>query len=370
MHPDTLAVTAGRPAREPGAPVNTPIAMSATFHSDGAHHYGREQNDTWEAFEAVLGALEGGRALAFASGLAAGAAVLEGLPTGAVVVLPQSVYFGFGELLRQRQKLGRLTVRSIDASDAEAMIDAAAGADLVWIESPMNPTMEICDIERVTAGAHAHGALVLCDNTFATPICQRPLDLGVDIVVHSATKFIGGHSDLLMGACVTRDDELYAELSGKRSLYGAVPGPLSAFLALRGLRTLGLRIERAQASAGVLAERIASHPGVLRVRYPGLHGDPGHAVAARQMTGGFGAMLSFETHGDAAVAEEVRRACRVIVGATSLGGVESLLERRARYPSEAAAGTPEALLRMSVGIEHLDDLWADLEQALRVAIPR
>ena len=370
MHPDTLAVTAGRPAPEPGGPVNVPISMSATFHSDGDHHYGREQNDTWAAFESVLGALEGGRAVGFASGLAAGAAVLEGLPTGAVVVMPQSVYFGFGEMLRERQRLGRLTVRAIDATDAEAMIAAAAGADLVWIESPMNPTMAICDIERVADGAHAHGALVLCDNTFATPICQRPLDLGADIVLHSVTKFIGGHSDLLMGACVTRDDELLAELEGKRSLYGAIPGSLTAFLALRGLRTLGVRIERAQASAGVLAERLAAHPGVLRVRYPGLHDDPGHAVAARQMTGGFGAMLAFETHGDARLAEDVRQACRVIVGATSLGGVESLLERRGRYPSEVAAGTPETLLRMSVGIEHVDDLWNDLEQALRLAIPR
>ena len=370
MHPDTLAVTAGRPAPEPGAPVNAPISMSATFHSDGERTYGREQNDTWTAFEDALGALEGGRAIAFASGLAAGAAVLEGLPSGAVVAMPQSVYFGFGEMLRQRQKLGRLTVRAVDASDAEAMIEAADGADLVWIESPMNPTMAICDIERVSAGAHARGALVLCDNTFATPICQRPLELGADIALHSVTKFIGGHSDLLMGACVTRDDELHAELVGKRSLYGAVPGSLSAFLALRGLRTLAVRLERAQASAGSIAERLAVHPGVLRVRYPGLHDDPGHAVAARQMTGGFGAMLSFETHGDARVAEEVRLGCRVIVGATSLGGVESLLERRGRYPSEVAAGTPETLLRMSVGIEHVDDLWADLERALRTAIPR
>ena len=370
MHPDTLAVTAGRPAAAPGAPVNAPISMSATFHSDGDHHYGREQNDTWVPFETALGALEGGRAIGFASGLAAGAAVLEGLPTGAVVVMPQSVYFGFGEMLREREKLGRLAVRTIDASDAVAMVEAADGADLVWIETPMNPTMAICDIERVAAGAHAQGALVLCDSTFATPFCQRPLELGADIVLHSVTKFIGGHSDLLMGACVTRDDELYAELSGKRSLYGAIPGSLTAFLALRGLRTLGVRMERAQASAGMLAERLVEHPGVARVRYPGLHDDPGHAVAARQMTGGFGAMLAFETHGDGETAERVRRACSLIVGATSLGGVETLLERRARYPGDRAAGTPETLLRMSVGIEHPEDVWSDLEQALREAIPR
>jgi cystathionine gamma-synthase len=211
---------------------------------------------------------------------------------------------------------------------------------------------------------HAAGALVAVDATFSTPLIVRPLSFGADIVMHSATKYLSGHSDLLMGILIARDPEVLAQLRARRDITGAVPGALEAYLALRGLRTLALRLERAQASALELAQRLAAHPRVALVRYPGLPDDPGHERAAR-LHDGFGAMLSFELDGSPEEAEAVCERVELITHATSLGGVESLIERRARYAIDAANGAPLNLLRLSVGIEHVEDLWADLKQALR-----
>ena len=208
---------------------------------------------------------------------------------------------------------------------------------------------------------------MIVDSTFATPLRQRPLELGADLVLHSATKFIGGHSDLLLGVVVARASERAEALAHRRQIDGATPGALEAFLALRGLRTLAVRLDRSERTAATLAERLAAHPAVTRVRYPGLPDDPGHALAAAQMSG-FGAMLAFETVGDAGTAELVCERSRLITHATSLGGVETLLERRARYPGDAAAGTPPTLIRLSVGIENVEDLWGDLERALDAAL--
>jgi cystathionine gamma-synthase len=364
LHPESLAVSAGRPPHAAGAPINVPLSMTSTFRHDGEHAYGRDGDDSLRAFETALGAVEQGHALGFASGMSAVATILEGLPTGAVVVAPTSAYFGVAEMLRQKAALGRLIVRFCDITDTEGTASACEGASLVWLESPLNPTMAICDIAALTDVAHRAGAQVVCDNTFATSVCQQPLDFGVDIVMHSVTKFIAGHSDVLMGAIVTRDVAIHEAISDRRGLYGPIPNSMTSFLALRGLRTLFLRVERAQATAGVLAERLSGHRSVERVRYPGLPSDPGHRRAAKQMLGGFGAMLAFDIAGDAASAERVVSAVELITGATSLGGVESLLERRARYVGEQKVGTPSNLLRLSVGIEHVEDLWADLEQAL------
>jgi cystathionine gamma-synthase len=204
---------------------------------------------------------------------------------------------------------------------------------------------------------------VLVDSTFATPLRQRPLEQGADLVLHSATKFIGGHADLLLGVVVTRDQRRRDELVHRRTMDGATPGALEAFLALRGLRTLAVRLDRAEQTAGELARRLAAHRGVTRVRYPGLPNDPGHELARRQMSG-FGSMLAFETVGDANAADRVCARVQLITSATSLGGVETLLERRARYAGDAAAGTPPTLIRLSVGIENVEDLWRDLERAL------
>jgi cystathionine gamma-synthase len=366
---ETLVVRLGRDDPLPDGPLVTPVVLASTYHAGGPVAYGRGGNPTWTALEEVVGALEGGRALAFASGMAAISAVLEGLPVGAPVVLPAGAYQGTRTLLGDRAKLGRFEPRPVDPTDTRAALDACEGAALLWLESPTNPLLDVLDLAALCAGARERGARVAVDNTVATPLLQRPLDLGADVVVHSATKFLSGHADVLMGVAVTRDDAVHQGLLERRTLFGAVPGPLEAFLALRGLRTLPLRLERGQASAGVLAERLEEHPAVAGVRYPGLPSHPGHDLARRQMRG-FGAMLSFEVDGDAATADRVCDGVRVVTHATSLGGIETLMERRNRWPAEAA--TPPTLLRLSVGCEHVDDLWRDLDRALtraRLAAP-
>jgi cystathionine gamma-synthase len=268
-------------------------------------------------------------------------------------------------LVRDAGPVGRWEPVFLDVTDTDAVLEAVTGAALLWLESPTNPLNGIVDLAAVIAGAHERGALVAVDNTYATPLLQRPLELGADVVVHSVTKLLSGHSDVVLGATVTRDDVLCDAMRHHRSAYGAIPGPMEVYLALRGLRTLSVRVERAQANAGVLAERLAAHEDVTRVRYPGLAGDPGAARAAAQMDGP-GTMVAFEVRGGAAAAEAVAKATRVIVHATSLGGIETTMERRARWAEDAAI--PSSLLRMSVGCEDVEDLWVDLERALRVGM--
>jgi cystathionine gamma-synthase len=318
------------------------------------------------SFEEALGILEGGTALAYSSGIAALAAVLDGLPAGSVAVVPSAAYSGTVSIFAAQQELGRLALRPVDVADTAAVVDALDGADLLWLESVSNPLMAVPDIPALGAAAHAAGALVCVDSTFSTPLLVRPLELGADIAMHSVTKYLSGHSDLIMGALVVRSPELARRLHDRRTLTGAVPGVLEAYLATRGVRTLALRMERAQANAATLAARLADHPRVTRVRYPGLPSDPGHAIAARDHAG-FGAMIAFEIDGTAEHAERLCAAVQLISHATSLGGVESLIERRARHDIDASFGTPATLLRFSVGIEHVDDLWADLTQALDAA---
>jgi cystathionine gamma-synthase len=242
------------------------------------------------------------------------------------------------------------------------VLAACEGASVLWVESPTNPLLGVADLPRLCAAAREAGLLCVVDNTFATPLLQRPLDLGADVVIHSATKAIGGHSDLLLGAAIVRDHGHLHGLRNAREMGGATPGALETYLCLRGLRTLPLRLERAQHNAAILAERLDDHPDVHEVRYPGLASHPQHDRARRTL-GGAGFMLTVRVRGGAARADALVDAVRVFTHATSLGGVESTLERRARYPSERAV-VPEDLLRVSVGIEHVDDLWQDLEQAL------
>jgi cystathionine gamma-synthase len=362
LAPDSLVVSLGR-SESAGDPVNVPLTLTSTYRAGGELGYARDGNAGWSALEDALGALEGGGAVTFASGMAAAAAVLETLSAGALVVASKVAYHGVRVLLEERERGGRLRTSSVDALDVAAVAAACAGAELLWIETPMNPLIEIADIAALSAAAHANGAAVIVDSTLATPLRQRPLALGADLVLHSATKFIGGHSDLLLGAVVAREPERAQALAHRRQIDGSTPGALEAFLALRGLRTLAVRLDRAERTTATLASRLAAHPAVTRVRYPGLPGDPGHALAAAQMSG-FGAMLAFETVGDAETAERVCDRVRLITHATSLGGVETLLERRARYAGDVAAGTPPTLLRLSVGIENVEDLWRDLERAL------
>jgi cystathionine gamma-synthase len=363
-HPDTVAVTAGRPTGA-GAPLNTAITPASTYRADGDLVYGRDGNPGWLALEEAIGALEGGNAVAFASGLAASAAILDDLPLGALVLSQRSLYFGVLEQLQERAAQQRIRVEFADSLTPRT-IAASGGPALVWAESPSNPLMDLTDLGAVATAATAAGARLCVDNTFATPVLQTPLGLGADVVLHSATKFIGGHSDLLLGLVVTRDADEVGRLRARRSASGSTPGALESFLALRGLRTLPVRMARAQASARILADRLASHPAVSRVRYPGLADHPGREVVERQMRGP-GAMLAFETTGDADTADAVCAAARLIVSTTSLGGVETSMERRAQYASEREMGTPETLIRISVGLENPEDLWGDLEHALEGA---
>ena len=350
LAPATVAAVAGRPPADPDAPLNTPITMSSTYVAGGEHEYGRYGNPTWESFEAVLGELEGARALAFSSGMAAVSAVLDLVALGERVVVPRHAYLGVLHQLADREARGLLSVSTVDVSDTAEVLAAAKDSALVWIESPTNPALEVCDIAAVTAGAHAEGARVVVDNTFATPVLQRPLDLGADVVVHSATKFLGGHSDLMLGAVVTGDEATYAALDQTRRSRGSVPGTLETWLATRGMRTLHLRVERSQDNARELARRLAEHPAVDEMRWPDL-----------------GGIIAIVVAGGAEPADRMCRAVRLWVHATSLGGVESTLERRRRWSGEPTS-IPPGLVRLSVGIEDVEDLWADLNQALLAAL--
>lgn len=367
LRPESIAVAAGRPDRTANAPVNPSLVLSTTFHHGEENQYLRsEASETIRAFEAALGALEGGAAVAFGSGMAAVAAVVDGQPSGAVIVAPVACYGGTALLFAQLARLGRIRLQEVDFTDTDAAAIAVTGADLVWIESPTNPLLGIVDIPAVAAVAHASGATVCVDSTFNTPVVARPLDLGADIVMHSATKALSGHSDVLMGVLAARSPEWVDRLRRQRTLTGGVPGALECYLGLRGIRTLAVRMDRAQANALDLASRLAEHPRVARVRYPGLPTDPFHD-RVRRLHRGYGTVISFDVDGTADDAEAVCERLRLISHATSLGGVESLLERRARYEIDAERGTPPALLRLSVGIEHVEDLWADLDQALEVS---
>lgn len=347
LRPATRAVHAGRPPHEPDQPLSTPITMASTYVAGGEREYGRTGNPTWQSFEAALGDLEGGRALAFSSGLAAVSTVLGLVAHGATVVGPRVSYNGTLLQLADLESRGRVATRLVDAEDTDGFVKAMDDdVALVWLESPTNPSLELIEIATIAAAAHEAGASVVVDNTFATPLLQQPLTLGADIVVHSATKYLSGHSDVLMGAIVTADDALWEVLKGRRDLQGAIPGTLEAWLALRGLRTLHVRMERAQANAEELARRLADHPAVAEVRYPG-----------------FGAMVSILVAGGPDAADLVSASTRLWVYTTSLGGVESTLERRRRWASEPG-DVPDNLIRLSVGIEDVEDLWADLEQAL------
>lgn len=350
LSPATRVVALGREAAAPGQQVGAPLVLSSTYHAGGDVMYARSGNPTWSAFEQALGDLEGGEALVFASGMAAVSAALSLLPHGGTVVAPDAAYNGVVATLDAREAEGSATVRRVDVTDSAAVIDALDGADLLWLESPTNPLLEVADLPALLGAARERGVLSVVDNTFATPLLQRPLEDGADVVVHSVTKYLAGHSDVLLGAVVTAStpagQALHERLFTHRTLAGAIAGPMEVWLALRGLRTLHLRVERAQTSARELAIRLASHRAVTRVRHPG-----------------WGGIISIEVAGGADAAQRVCESTHLWVYSTSLGGVESQLERRRRIPGEPPQ-VPENLVRLSVGIEDVDDLWNDLIQAL------
>lgn len=374
LSPQSAVVSLGRPKRQVGAPVNPPVAMSSTFFGGGYvtpenRVYARFSNETWDPLEEALGALESASspALIYASGLAAVSAALDLVPAGGVLVMPGTSYNGSISLARELARDGKLELREVDPMDTEATIAALEGADLLWIESPSNPLLEVADLPTLISAAHEHGALVAVDNTFSTPLRQQPLKMGADLVAHSATKFISGHSDAILGALVVADPDLRQRLHTSRSLRGGIAGPFEAWLVLRGLRTLALRLHQAESSAEELAVRLTEHPSITKVRYPGLPTDPSYETAQRLMSGN-GAVISVELAGGASRADSFVDALQLIVPATSLGGVESLAERRRRHPSEPEE-VPESLVRLSIGIEDVEDLWNDIVQALEASDP-
>jgi cystathionine gamma-synthase len=356
LHPETLAISLGRPPAVPDAPLNFPITPASALRPGGVLGYARDGHLPWTALEGAIGTLEGGHAVIFASGMAAATAVMGLFPPDPIVVAPGVAYMDV------REGLGRLRgeVRWVDVTDTDAVLAACENANVLWLESPTNPLLGIADLPRLCGFARRRGIFCAVDNTFCTPLLQRPLALGADVVIHSATKAIGGHSDLLLGAAVTEDHHRLTRLQEIRARTGATPGALEVFLCLRGVRTLPLRLERAQHNATVLAQRLTEHPAVYDVRYPGLASHPQHERASAMAGPGF--MLTFRVRGGAERADSLLNSLALLVHTTSLGGVETTIERRAKYPAERH--TPGDLLRVSVGCEHVDDLWADLRQAL------
>jgi len=363
---DTLAVHAGRPERTPDGSINPPIVPSSTVHAGGPVGYLRHGNETFEALETTIGALEGGIATVYSSGMGAANAVFDLVPLGGVIVASKHSYAAVGTRLNELAQRGQIELRLVDVTDQTELAAKIAGegkpANLVWIETPTNPLLEVCDIKATATLAHAVGALLAVDSTFMTPARQQPLTLGADIVMHSVTKGLSGHADLLMGATIAKDAEVAKQLHGRRTILGAVPSVFDAYLALRGIRTLTVRIDRAEENAKVLAQRLVDHPKVSKVYYPGLAEHPNADVHAAQASGP-GFIISFEVGSSASDADKVCESTKILANATSLGGVESLLERRRRWAHENQ-DVPENLIRVSVGIENVDDLWNDLAQAL------
>ncbi len=346
MSPETWAVVSGRPSA-PGSPLNHPITAASNFRPGGDHWYVRnEGTDALDGLEATLGGLERGSTVVFSSGMAAASAVLELVPMGGAVAVPTDCYHGVAALARSGVEQGRWGVTRVEPSDTDGWVAAARNCDLLWLETPSNPLLELTEVAAISSSADRR-AIVAVDATLATPLGSRHLARGADVVMHSATKFIGGHSDLLLGTVSSRDETIDQGLRTHRRLAGAFPGALEVFLCHRGVRTLALRYERASANAAFLADELGSHPKVKRVYYPGS-----------------GAMVSFQIAGGDQVADRLCGSLELIANATSLGGVETTLERRSGY-GEGSDHLPPGLIRMSVGVEAAADLWRDLEEALK-----
>lgn len=374
-HFETLAIHAGQPPDPATGAVMTPIYQTSTYvQSDLGQHkgfeYSRTDNPTRTALQACIAALEGGEyGLAFASGMAATDTLLRLVGPGQHVLVGDDVYGGTYRLFDKILRHYGLEFSYVNMANLSAVADAMRPETrLVWLETPTNPLLKLADIAAISKLAHRHAAQVVVDNTFATPYLQQPLKLGADFVVHSTTKYMGGHSDVVGGAIVTSDRAAYDQLKFLQNAIGAVPGPMDCWLVLRGLKTLPLRMERHCANARRIAAFLAGHPAVNKVYYPGLESDPGHALAARQMRD-FGGMISFIVKGGVEAARRVVTRTEIFALAESLGGVESLIEQPASMThasvADSALAVDPGLIRLSVGIEHIDDLLADLEAAMR-----
>ncbi len=371
--PRTIAAQAGHYLDPVTGAVTPPVHPATTYARDDAYEtvytstYSRDGNPTYDQVEKVLAELDGGaEARLFASGMAATTTFMETVPSGAHVAAPRIMYHGGQEWLRHLTTSRGLQLTLFDAADPLALAAAVRPGEtaLVWIESPVNPTWDVIDVAAAATVAHEAGAILAVDATVATPVLMRPLELGADMVFHSATKYLNGHSDVMAGVLVSgQKDDRWAEIGRLRTLMGGICGPYEAWLLLRGMRTLHLRVERASANALAIARHFDGHAKLDAVLYPGLESHPGHAIAKRQMQGGFGGMMSILVSGGADKAKAVATATELFIPATSLGGVESLIEHRATVEGPNSA-VPKNLLRLSIGIEDADDLIGDLENAL------
>lgn len=373
LRPETIAAHALRAVDEATGAVVPPIYLSSTYARDEHYkpklkeNYVRNGNPTlWQTEEAIAALERGSSALLFASGMAAITTLLETVPQGAHVVAPDVMYYGTRDWLKRLEGLKRITLTLFDPRQDGALEASlqTGKTDLVWIETPLNPTWDVIDIAAAAKAAHAAGAILAVDATATGAVTTQPLTLGADIVFHSATKYLNGHSDVLAGVLVTREEnQRWTDIRMLRTKMGAPLAPLDCFLLLRGMRTVFVRYRQCSANAMAIAKHFDGHPKVERVLYPGLASHPGHAIAARQMTDGFGGMMSLLVKGGFADAQKLCTRLKVIVPATSLGGVESLAEHRKTVEGPTSP-VPDNLVRLSIGIEHADDLIADLEQAL------
>lgn len=344
--PHTIAISGGRPRPYEDGPINTPVSLNSTYHAGVGPGYARYGNDTASALEEVISNLEGGNTLVFNSGMSAIKAVFDNIPLGSIVIASNQGYAGVNATLNQMQDQGKLTAKFVDISNTAQVLSELDGAYMLWLESPTNPRLDVADLETLIKACKSQGTLVGIDNTFATPLIQKPIKLGADISMNSVTKYMAGHSDVLCGSISSKNKDLLDKIEFSRKISGTILQSFDAFLALRGIRTFPLRFEKAQNNAKDLVKRLNAHPMITKVYYPG-----------------FGAMISFEVDTDASGADNICSSSRLIANATSLGGVESLWERRRRWALESKI-VPENLIRLSVGCEDVDDLWNDIKYAL------
>lgn len=342
----TIAIAGGRPKPVNDGPINTPVSLNSTYHAGGDRGYARYGNDTASSLEEVIGGLEGGKTLVFNSGMSAIKAVFDNIPLGSIVIASNQGYAGVNATLNQMQEQGKLIAKFVDISNTAEILSELDGAYMLWLESPTNPRLDVADISTLVRACKSQGTLVGVDNTFATPLTQKPLKMGADISMNSVTKYMAGHSDVLCGSISSNNKDLLDQIEFSRKISGTIIQAFDAYLALRGIRTFPIRFEKAESNAKILVKKLSEHPMVTKINYPG-----------------FGAMVSFEVDADAAGADKICSSSRIVSNATSLGSVETLWERRRRWALESKL-VSESLIRLSVGCEDAEDLWNDIKYAL------
>jgi len=343
---ETNAISGGRPDRYPDSPLNTPISLNSTYTAGGQWGYARYGNDSCKSLEETISLLEGGKTLAFSSGMSAISSLFSNIPVGSIVVASNQGYAGVNATMEKMHNEGKIIARFVDITNTGEVLANLEGAYMLWLESPTNPRLEVADLNRLIRSCNKTGVIVGVDNTFATPMNQKPLDLGADMSMNSITKYLAGHSDVLMGSISFNNNSLYDAVEFSRKINGTIPQPFEAWLALRGIRTFPLRFKKAESNAKELFKLISNHSKILKVYYPG-----------------FGAMISFEVNASPEETEEICNRSKLIANATSLGSVESLWERRRRWPLESHL-VSESLIRLSVGCEDVQDIWNDIIDSL------